>query len=152
MEPKPKSRALFAILFGVPILLLVPVWLVGSNIYRAGSIEFAVLEKGPDGCHISGKVPAILVPAAVHFMPSVVIEEAGQEIRCDVGNAVEIVQAAARELSRCPDGVLVDVRTSCEIVTIEKRNGRIVIDVDTPDEAVRAAVPLSAVSSFLAAI
>ena len=149
---KTKSRSLFVIVFVVPLLLLLPVALIGSSVYRAGSIEFSVQEKHPGGCSISGKVPAILVPAALHLAPSCALEEARAEIRCELGDAFEIVRAAARELSRCPDGVLVEVRSACELVTVEKRNGRLEVHVDTPDEVVHAAVPLDTVRSFFAAI
>ena len=149
---KSRQRTLFAILFGVPFLLLVPVWLVGSSVHKAGSIEFSVLEKGPHGCHVSGKVPAIIVPVAMHLAPDVVIQDACGEVRHEMGQALEIARAAARELARCPDGVLVDIRTRSEVVTVEKRNGRIEVTVDTPNEAVHAALPLRTLSSVLASI
>jgi hypothetical protein len=138
-------------LFGVPILLLVPAWILVSRIPQ-GAIEFAVQEKGPHGCSVTGSVPAILGPAAVHLASGSCMEEIRREIRCELGDAVEIVEAAIRELSRCPDGVLVDVRTATETVTVEKRDGRLWVDVDTPEENVRAVVPLEVVRSFVAAI
>ena len=149
---KTKPRALFVILFVVPALLLVPVWLVGSSIYHGGTIEFSVHEKHDGGCRVSGKVPAILVPAAMRLAPASVMDEMRRDVRCEVGDALEIVRAVARELSRCDDGVLVDVRTTSEVVTVTKRNGRIEVDVDTPRETVHAAMPLRTLGSVLAAI
>ena len=138
-----KPRTLFAILFGVPILLFIPVWVIGSSVYQAGTIEFSVHEKGPNGCQISGSIPAAVVSA---------LDEIRHEMHCEIGDATKIVEAALNELSRCPDGVLVDVRTDTEVVTIEKRNGSIRVDVDTPGEKVQASVPLSAMRSFISAI
>ena len=109
-----KPRTLFAILFGVPLLLLVPAWIVGSSVYQAGSIEFSVHEKGPHGCQVSGKVPAILVPAAMHFAPTCVIEDARREMECEIGDALEIVRAATRELARCPDGVIEAIESTMD--------------------------------------
>lgn len=149
---KAKPRTLFAILFGIPILLLAPAWVIGSKLGHAGTIEFSVHEKGPDGCQISGSVPAILVPAAVRLTPDSVLEEVRHELRCELGDAAEMARAALEELSRCPDGILVDVRTPTEVVTIEKRDGHIRVDVDTPHEKVQAAVPLQTMRSFLSAI
>ena len=149
---KAKPRTLFAILFGIPILLLAPAWVIGSKLGHAGTIEFTVHEKGPDGCQIAGSVPAILVPAAIHLTPHSALEEIRRELRCEFGDAAQMARAALEELSRCPDGILVDIRTPTEVVTIEKRDGRIRVDVDTPDEKVQAAVPLQTMRSFLSAI
>ena len=146
-----KPIALFAILFGAPIVLLVPVWIFGSSL-AFGSIEFDVREKGPNGCRVSGSVPAILVPAAVHLAPRCAMDDIRREIRAELGGGVEIIEAAFRELARCPDGVLVDVRTATEVVKVEKQNGRLRVHVDTPCETVRAVVPLDVVRSFVSAI
>jgi hypothetical protein len=146
-----KPGALFAILFGIPILLLVPAWILVSRI-PLGSIEFEVREKGLHGCRVSGSVPAMLVPAAVHLAPGCAMDDIRREIRCELGDGVEIVEAALRELARCPDGVLVDVRTATEVVKVEKRDGHLRVDVDTPSETVRAVVPLEVVRSFVSAI
>jgi hypothetical protein len=146
-----KPRTLFAILFGVPILLFIPVWVIGSSVYQAGTIEFSVHEKGPNGCQISGSIPAAVV-SAIHLAPHSALDEIRHEMHCEIGDATKIVEAALNELSRCPDGVLVDVRTDTEVVTIEKRNGSIRVDVDTPGEKVQASVPLSAMRSFISAI
>jgi len=147
-----KPRTLFAILFGIPILVLAPIWLVASKIPGAGAIEFAVYEKGPHGCRVAGSVPAILVPAAMFLTPDSALDEIRCELPTEFGDAAKIARAALRELARCPDGVLVDVRTDTEVVTIEKRNGSLRVHVDTPDENVHAAVPLSALRSVVAAI
>ncbi|MGH2569810.1 MAG: hypothetical protein ACRDGR_01205 [bacterium] len=146
-----KSLALFAILFGAPIVLLVPVWIFAPRL-PLGSIEFDVQEKGPYGCRVSGSVPAMLIPAAVRLAPRCAMDDIRREIRGELGDGVEIVEAALRELARCPDGVLVDVRTATEVVKVEKRDGRLRVHVDTPCETVRAVVPLDAVRSFVSAI
>ena len=146
-----KSLALFAILFGAPILLLVPVWIFVPRL-PFGSIEFDVREKGPHGCQVSGSVPAILVPAAMHLAPRCAMDDIRREIRAELGDGVEIFEVAIRELAKCPDGVLVDVRTATEVVKVEKQDGRLRVHVDTPCETVRAVVPLEAVRSFVSAI
>jgi hypothetical protein len=148
---KKRSRGLWVVLFGVPALLLLPVALIGSAVHQQGTIEFRVHEKH-DGLSVGGKVPAILVPIAMRCAPS----DVRSEIRCELDGeaawALEAAQAAIRELSGIPDGILVDVRTSTEVVTIRKKDGNLVIDIDTPDEKVAASVPLRSLAALADAI
>jgi hypothetical protein len=143
---------LFAILFGLPLLLIVPVALVGSSVLHAGSIECHVMDKTGHSTSLGVTVPAALVPVALHLAPEVVIDD----VRCEMGpearQGIEIARAALRELGRAPDGVLVEVRSSDEIVFIEKKDGAFHILVDTPQENVRVSVPIRTASSVLDAI
>ena len=147
-----QSRKLFLILFGAPLLLAIPVVLLGSSIFQAGTIEFEVHEKHPGGCSLEATIPAALVPVAMRLAPAQAMHEVRAEIDTEIGDCMKIARAVLKEISRCPDGVFVDVRTACEVVTVEKRNGRLEVTVDTPHELVRASVPLHTVASVLSAI
>ena len=149
---KKRSRGLWAILFGLPALLAVPVVLIGSSVYQAGTIEVRVVEKSRDGVAIGATIPAIAVPLALRLAPAGVMDEFRSELGSDGRWAMDVARAVAEELSAIPDGVLVDVRTRTEIVTVEKRDGKIELNVDTPGETVRASVPLRAVSALVDAI
>ncbi len=146
------GKRLFAILFGLPILLAAPIVLVGNSIYRAGTIELAVQEKSECGTSVEVKVPGALIPVAMHCLPEVTIDGVREEMGPEAREAIGMAREALRSIGRSPDGVYVDVRTRDEIVLIEKRDGKIRILVDTPDEAVKVSVPLGVASSVLAAI
>ena len=143
-----RSRTLWLILFGVPLLLVTPVVLIGSSLRTSGMIRVQVHEKN-EGCSFRMNVPAAIVPVALSIAPNEIWAEIHHEMGRDGRRALPIARAALRELSNCPDGVLVDVRSRDEIVTIEKRNGTVQILVDTPDEVVRVSVPLKTVGSVL---
>jgi hypothetical protein len=83
-------------------------------------------------------MPAILLHLAIALTPDEVIEEFAHELE----PAWPTVQAAARELDRAPDFVLLEVRSANEHVRIEKLNGRLVVLVQSDAELVRVAVPV----------
>jgi hypothetical protein len=145
-----RPRTLFLILFGLPLLLVAPVAILGASVFRAGTIDFEVHER--NGCSVEGTVPAAVVPIALRFLPAEVLDDVRGEVRCEAPYALDVARAVVREISRCPDGVFVDVQGRDEIVSIEKREGKIRILVDTPDEVVRISVPLHTVSSLVAVI
>jgi len=146
---KRNDRVLFALLFGVPLLLVVPVALIGSSLsLDAGHIEVQVIDKNGGGS-VGVSAPALLVPLALRFAPDVIIDDMRCELGEDGKQAIAIARAAMRELSRCPDGILVDVRTRDEVIYVEKVGRTLRVHVDTPDETVHATIPLSTIGSVL---
>ena len=137
-----KKNSLWVILFGLPALLILPFALIGSNVYSTGMIDVEVLEKSPNGTSIGIHVPAMAVPAALHLMPHVTIDEVCMEMDGEARQALAILDEVADELTRVPDGVFVEVIDGGDYVTIEKTNGKIVIFVDTPQERVNISVPV----------
>ncbi len=111
--------------------------------YNAGSIRVSVDEKKPGGDHVHIIVPAILVPAAMGFVPDKELGKHAKEIR----PWLPAIRAACKELERTPDTVLVEVINPDEHVTITKRGGAIHIDVVDPGETVHVAVPIETIHS-----
>ena len=146
------SRKLFGILFGLPLILILPVALIGSSVYHAGVIEVEVMEKGEYGSSISIVVPGAIVPLAMRFIPECTIDGVRCEMDDDALMALEIGKSAMRAIRSAPDGVYVDVRSRDEIVTVEKRDGSFRVHVDTPDETVRVKIPVGVAADVLAAI
>jgi hypothetical protein len=149
---KSGSNRLLAILFGLPILLVLPIVLLGSSIHRSGVIELSILEKSHDGTSIEVRIPGAIVPVAMHLIPDVTIDGVRREMGPEAREAIGIARTALRSIGQAPDGVFVDVQTPDEIIRVEKRDGKIRVIVDTPDEAVRISVPLPVASSVLAAL
>ena len=146
------GRMLWVILFGIPALLMVPVVLIGSSVFQAGTIEFEVVEKGPHGSSVSAIVPASVIPIALALTPNDLLDEVRCEVDGEAAYALEIAKVAWKELARCPDGVFVEVLDGEDYVTIEKRGGEMLVFVDTPSETVRLSVPLHTVTSLLTSI
>lgn len=147
MAPRPRTGVLFAIVFGLPILLALPIGLFGAKIYQTGTLAVHVVEKGVDGTRVDVVAPAAILPMAAAVVPFCRIdgESVDPEIRAAMHDAVDILTA----MRDAPDGVYVDVRTRTEMVRIEKRGGIVEIEVDTPEELVRTSIPLEAVRSAL---
>jgi hypothetical protein len=147
-----RSRTLWMILFGVPLLLVLPVVLIGSGTWNSGMIHVQVHEKSGHGTSFGAHVPAAIIPVALQFAPQEVWDELRAELGSEAPQALPIVRAALRDLSRCPDAVLVDVQSRDEMVSISKKHGAIEVYVDTPDEVIRVSVPLGSVGSVLSRI
>jgi hypothetical protein len=151
-KPRRKPRTLFVILFGLPLLLITPLVLVGSSVYHSGTIEVRVVDKTGEGCCVGAHVPAVVVPLALRLAPGHVLDEIRGELDEEAIMGLEIARAVLEELSRAPDGVLIDVRTRTELVAIEKRDGKLRVYVDTPDEVVQASIPLGTLKEVVRAI
>jgi hypothetical protein len=142
---------LFVILFGIPLVMAAFTAASIAMISRAGTLEVSIHQKGCGG-HIGMRLPAAILPAAMAIASVSIPRDAeceshsismGQrEVPCDV------LAAALAELPHCPDGVLVEIRTREEVVLVEKRAGRLIARIDTPDETVSAAIPLHAARSL----
>jgi hypothetical protein len=144
---KPRTKTLFAILFGIPLLLAASFTAVVFAVSHSGSLEVSVHEKNGGG-QVRVRLPALIVPVAM----AVVQFPFSCDLENDCGLPPGLMANVLRDLSDCPDGVLVDMRTSDEVVLVEKRSGRLVVQIDTPNETVSAAIPLGAARSVLSVI
>ena len=144
---KPRTGRMFLILFGVPLLLALPITFIGAKFLGAGTLEVHVSETGPNGGTVDVVLPAGLVPAAASL--SSVCSIGGCHIDSEAREAIRLAADAIDLLRDVPDAVLVDVRTDTEVVLVEKRGGELQVDVSTPEETVRATIPLRAVRSAL---
>ncbi|NNE43298.1 MAG: hypothetical protein HKN12_03745 [Gemmatimonadetes bacterium] len=146
-----KNRSLWVILFGIPALLILPVALIGSGVYSNGMIDVEVVEKSGSGCSIGIHMPAMIVPVAMRLMPQVTVDDMCMGMDPEAQQAIAIAQEVAGELTRLPDGVFVEVMDREDFITIEKRNGKLLIFVDTPEERVNISVPVRMIEQTLRA-
>lgn len=126
-------------LSGVPAVMLGTVLLTGAVAYSGGVVKVDVEEKKPGGTHIFLPLPANAVSLGLRFVPEKHLNHIPPQAR----QWMPAVKIAAEELERCPDGPLVLVDTADEKVSIVKRGGSLVIDVDTKQESVHLSFPLS---------
>lgn len=147
---RPQGRTLLMIIFGLPLLIASPIALVGASLWSAGRIEVHVVEKTRDGCSVDVTVPAAIVPIVAGI--GSVCAFHGCCLDPEAEMALDLASAAMDAMSRSPDGVYVDIRSRDEIVLISKRDGALHVEVDTPEETVRASIPLAAARSVLSFI
>ncbi len=139
------SNPVLKIVAGLAICGLLLFTLAGAAFISAGTVYVSVQEKGSDGFSISIPIPVNLASTALSFIP----EDALEEIRAEIGPWMPVVEVVLAELARCPDGPLVEVENAHETVTIVKRGGKLVIDVDTRDETVHLSVPIRGVQKLV---
>jgi len=119
--------------------------LAGAMVFHEGVITVNVREKRVDGNHVRFFVPATVVSYGMGLAPE-------DQIRRATRHAHEYLPAARiamQELAKCPDTVLVEVRDRGEHVRIEKRGGRLLVDVDSRSEEVHVGVPIQTVVSAI---
>ncbi len=101
----------------------------------------------PEAIHFKVPFPLVVADIAVAFIPDDVTQE--MEVPQEVRAQREAVMAALSSLVDAPDGVLVEVTTPDETVSIVKKGRKILIDVDAEDAEVHCAVPLDGIYKSL---
>ncbi len=147
----PRTKTLFAILFGIPLLMAASCAAGIIAVQRAGKIEVSIHEKG-GGADIGISAPAILIPVAIHLAKASCPFPGAFAWHDHADIPAGLVGDLLVALEGSPDGVLVEMRTDDEVVLVEKRAGKLLVDIDTPDDTIRAAVPLGAARSILSVI
>ena len=134
------------LLLAALVIMLTVLGALGFAAREVGSIDISVREHGGDGADIAFSVPAAMVHSAIQLVPAQLYREIGPE----VAEFMPLIRAAHEELADLPDCVLVSVRSDRERVKIAKERNRLIIDVQTEDEDVRIALPLSTVGAAVA--
>jgi hypothetical protein len=115
--------------------------LAGAYTFREGTIRIDVDEFREGSSHVHFWVPAAAVPMAMHLAPSRHLEEAARH----AAEWMPTAHALLKELEKYPDTEFVDVQDSEQHVQIRTHNGKLQIDVDTPEEKVHILCPLSTI-------
>jgi len=115
--------------------------LAAGYTFHEGLVRVSVDEHRPNGDHIHLMVPAALIPAALHLAPRHSLESSLRQ----AGPWMPVVQQVAKELRNYPDTQFVEVQDENEHVLIRTEGGALRIDVDSPDETVHVACPLSTI-------
>jgi hypothetical protein len=115
--------------------------LAGAYTMREGVIRVDVDEFRSGGSHVHMWVPAAAVPMAMHLVPDKHWRHTSEQAR----EAMLILHAMVKELKRFPDADFVEVMDHEQHIRIRTHDGRLQIDVDTPDEKVHVLCPLSTI-------
>lgn len=111
--------------------------LAGAYTFREGLMS--VQEECPrEQRHVHVWLPAAVVPMALHVVPAHYTEHAARQ----AAPFLPTIRALAKELEKYPNAELVDVRDAEQHVHVRTHNGKLLIDVDSPEENVHVACPL----------
>lgn len=138
------SRGARIVLVVAAVCVSASVLMAGAGaviVYREGMIDVNVQEKEPGGTYVHLMVPGALVRLVLALVPFSENMRPGPEAR----PYWPLVEAACSGISRSPDGVFVQVDGPDEHVTIEKKGGHLVVDVDDADARVHVSIPVRAV-------
>ena len=119
--------------------------LAGAYTFREGLIRVDVDEDHAEGSHLHMWVPAAMVPMAMHFVPKHALGDAAEQAR----EALPAIRAFAKELKKLPDVELMAITDGEEHAEVRTRSGKLLVDVDSPDEHVHLLVPLSTVEEVV---
>lgn len=109
--------------------------------FREGVIRVDVDEFREGGSHVHVWVPAAAVPVALHFAP----KEHMQEASVHLEPFMPTIRALAKELRKYPEVTFVEVQDGKQHVKVGTHNGKIQVDVESPDESVHVACPISTI-------
>lgn len=116
--------------------------LAGAYAFHDGVVRLSVDEHQSFNkereTHLHLILPAALLPAAAHFVPEEQLRHAASEVR----PYLPAIRFATQELARLPDCDLVEVLEGQEHVQIRTRGGKLLVDVESPEETVHVAFPL----------
>jgi hypothetical protein len=115
--------------------------LAGAYTMREGVIRIDVDEFRSGGSHVHMWVPAAAVPMAMHLVPDRHWRHASEQA-CE---AMPILHAVIKELKKYPDADFVEVIDHDQHVRVRTHDGKLQVDVDTPDEKVHVLCPLSTI-------
>lgn len=138
--PKPRSRWPRYVAIALAILMM-PFVVVATTIAATGTVTVRVQDHSPDGMNLIVPVPALLFDVVAFVAPRVIPDEALDEVRRELGPWKGALLETAEALEDCPSGILVEVDSGEEHVTVEKRGNRYRIAVDSPDVDVRVTIP-----------
>jgi len=115
--------------------------IVLAGVYTMHDGVMRVDEDHGGGRHVHVWVPAAIVPMAMHVVPKRQLEQAAEQAR----PWLPTLRALTKELKKYPNAEFVDVRDAGadQHVRISTHDGRLLIDVDQPDEHVHVACPLA---------
>ena len=114
-------------------------------VVRDGIVSIDVVEKTPGGARVKLVVPGVLVNFCLSFAPIAIPPDEQERMRDELSRYEPLIAAVVDELENAPDMVFVEVEEGDEHVTIAKRDGHLVIHVDTDDETVNVKVPVASV-------
>jgi hypothetical protein len=130
------AAKILGLAFGVIVLTM-------AIAYAAGTVWIDVRETRPGGHRVVLAVPSVLVTLGLRFVPDKDLRDDSDDWR----PWLPTIAVAGRELERCPDARLVEVKGPGQWVSITKRGQSLVIDVEDETDNVHISLPVGLVPS-----
>lgn len=141
------ARILLAVIVGGTLLAAATVAAAAAAIYGGGTI--AVQVEAARGSAVSVRVPAGLADLALGLVPGTLVTEALRDAPEELEDCWDALQDSWDAFARAPDFVMLEVAGPDHGVRVEKRGGRLLVDVDTDGERIRVAVPVSTLRKLI---
>ena len=126
-----------SLIVGVSALALSAATVVGG-----GMASIRVQEVGPDGdFSLRIPIPGVILEAGIITASFVAPDEALEDLQHNLGDWSGVLSRSVRELDRLPDMTLVKIEDDETTVTIAKRHGHLVVEVDDPETSVYVRLP-----------
>lgn len=113
--------------------------LAGAYTFHEGVVS--VQEDCAKGSHIHVWLPAAIVPMALHFVPAHYVEHAASQ----AAPCLPAIRTLTKALEKYPDAELVEVRDSEQHIHVRTQGGKLLVDVESPDQKVHVACPLATI-------
>jgi hypothetical protein len=131
-------------LLGVTLLVgllgSVNLLVTGAALLAAGGI--AICSVHAEDVDLDLPIPTQLMDAGLIAARFALPEDERARMRVEVGPWLPMIQRVARAIAELPDGtVLVSVETRDESVRVQRRDGRLAVDVRAPDADVHVSLP-----------
>jgi len=128
---------LFKLGIAAAILSFGVVTMLGVAIHHAGFIVVDVQNKAK-GERVFVPVPMLFVNLALDVVP----DQRLARLSARLQDKDEWLAALTRELSECPDGTFVEIESREDQVSVAKKGGNILIDVNSSEEEVHLRFPI----------
>jgi len=138
---------LFKLGIAAAILSVGMVTMLGVAIHHAGFIVIDVHDKA-NGKRVFAPVPMLFVNLALDVVP----EQRLARLSSRLKDKDEWVAAVTRELIECPDGTFVEIESREDQVSVAKKGGNILIDVNSRKEEVHLRFPIRSTAKAVARI
>lgn len=138
---------LFKLAIAATVLSMGVVTMFGVAIHQAGFIVIDVHDKA-NGKRVFAPVPMLFVNLALDMVPDQRLAALSTRLQ----GKDEWVAAVSRELSECPDGTFVEIENREDHVSVAKKGGNILIDVNSQEEEVHLRFPIRSTAKAVARI
>ena len=119
--------------------------LAGAYTFRQGVIRVDADSRCASGSstHVHFWIPAAVVPMALHLVPRSQLMQMG-----DQGQEwMPVLRALSKELEKYPNTDFMEIRDGDQHAIVRTHNGKLQVDVDSPDEHVHVLCPIATIES-----
>lgn len=119
--------------------------LAGAYTFRQGVLRVDADTRCASGSssHVHFWIPAAVVPMALHLVPRSQLMRMG-----DQGQEwMPVMRALSKELEKYPNTEFVEIQDGNQHAVVRTHNGKLQIDVDSPDEKVHVVCPVATIES-----